>query len=276
MTALIYGWLDDSRRGPIWTIGGYIGADHRWAAFETLWPMAMANHDVPYFHMKEMADPNGVYAKWHPPQAHREERADYFAGMAKVIGQCRLVGIGSTVRQRDLDKFNAEFGQSLEPYSLAAYGCMLLAARENLEGMTIELVFDHVEKASSKLAKAKEYAVSDIVYDPDVCKNVVAKPLSKELTWREIPALQAADLYAWELRKNHEFIGDWFELEDKPDDWDERTDHLGKWLDAKFGDRSPIIRRSASALVTGNEIYHLVWDYKNLVDSHISRGGVWA
>lgn len=27
--AIFKGWLDDSRRGQIWTVGGYLGADHR-------------------------------------------------------------------------------------------------------------------------------------------------------------------------------------------------------------------------------------------------------
>jgi hypothetical protein len=276
MAALIKGWLDDSRRGQIWAVGGYIGGDHRWENFDAFWPMALANHDVPYFHMKEIGDPHGVYAKFHPPQEHREELADFFGGLAKVIGESRLVGISSIVRQSDLDRFNREFEQSLEPYPLAAYGCMLLAARENLEGIPIELVFDNVEKVHSKLGKAREYADSDKIYEPGICDQTVTTPLSKGLTWREVPALQAADFFAWEFRKNHENVNEWFEIVDKPDDWDDRAVHLDKWLTEKFGDNSSGIRKSASALLNGNEFYTLVWDYKNLVDSHEIRGGVWA
>jgi hypothetical protein len=60
MAALIKGWLDDSRRGTIWAVGGYIGGEHRWELFDAHWPMALANHGVPYFHMKEMRDPKGA------------------------------------------------------------------------------------------------------------------------------------------------------------------------------------------------------------------------
>lgn len=276
MAALIKGWFDDSRRGLLWAVGGYIGGDHRWECFDDLWPMALANHDVPYFHMKEMRDPNGVFGKWHPPQEHKEELADFFGGPAKVIKQSRLVGIVSLVRQTDLDRFNAEFGQSLEPYPLAAYGCMLLAARENLEGMSIELIFDRVEKLPSKLAKAHDYADSDKIYEPGVCDAVTTIPLARGLSWREVPALQAADFFAWEFRKNHEKISEWFEIVDKPNDWDSRTEHLDKWLIEKFGDHTSLIRKSAAALLNGNEFYGLIWDYKNLLDSHNARGGVWA
>lgn len=58
------GWFDDTRtNGRYWSVGGYVGGALHWAEFEETWPMALANHEVPYFHMREMADPNGVYAK---------------------------------------------------------------------------------------------------------------------------------------------------------------------------------------------------------------------
>jgi hypothetical protein len=178
-----------------------------------------------------MRNADGAFGKWHPPQHHREELADFFGDLAKVIGQSRLVGICSLVRVTDLDRFNAEHNLSLEPYSLAAYGCMLLTARDN-PGMPIELVFDNVEKAHSKLATARNYADAEITYEPGICDAVVTTPLSKGLTWREVPALQAADFFAWEFRKNHENVGEWFDFIDKPDDWDERwaREHLNKGL----------------------------------------------
>jgi len=276
MAALIKGWLDDSHRGPVWAVGGYIGGEHRWEHFETYWPMALANHGVPYFHMKEMRDPSGVFSKFCPPNGHLEELADFFGGLAKVIGQSRLVGICSLVRQSDLDRFNAEYSLALEPYPLAAYGCMLLAARENLAGMSIELVFDHVEKAHSKLARAREYADSDKTYEPGICDAVVITPLPKACTWREVPALKAADFFAWEFRRHHENVSEWFDFMDKPDDWDARWDHFEKWSEQKFGGKVPPTRKSAKALLDGNEFYAMIWDYKNLRDAHEARGGAWA
>lgn len=66
MAAEIKGWLDDSRRDQYWVVGGYVGGWHRWEEFETYWPMALANHEVPYFHMREMNDLKGPFGKWHP------------------------------------------------------------------------------------------------------------------------------------------------------------------------------------------------------------------
>jgi len=78
MTALTKGWMDDTRRGPVWAVGGYVGGEHRWEYFDNYWPIALANHDLPYFHMKEMRDPNGIFGKWCPPEDHREELANFF------------------------------------------------------------------------------------------------------------------------------------------------------------------------------------------------------
>jgi len=74
LMAILKGWFDNSQTtGKVWAIGRYIGAEHRWAEFDRLWPLTLANHGVPYFHMKEMGKPRGVYSKWQPPQEHQGE-----------------------------------------------------------------------------------------------------------------------------------------------------------------------------------------------------------
>jgi hypothetical protein len=95
--------MDDSRRGEVWTVGCYVGGLHRCEHFDAYWPMALANHDVPYFHMREIANPAGVFGKWHPHNEHRSELADFFGGLATVIRQSCLVGICSVVRLNDLE-----------------------------------------------------------------------------------------------------------------------------------------------------------------------------
>ncbi len=221
-------------------------------------------------------NPKGVFGKWHPHSEHRSELADFFGGLATVIRQSCLVGICSVVRVDDLERFNAEHGTDLEPYPLAAYGCMLLTARDNLTGMPIELVFDHVEKVDSRLAKARTYAAADKVYEPGICDATTVTSLPKTITWRDVPALQAADFFAWEYRKNHENVSEWFEFMEKPEDWDDRWAHFEQWSLQKFGSKIPTTRKSATALIDGNEFYGIIWDYKNLCDAHRTRGGAWS
>jgi hypothetical protein len=69
--------------------------------------------------------PNGII-----PGEHQEAIAAFMADLTSVVRRNSLAAICSLVRQSDLDRFNAEHGVSLEPYPLAAYGCMVLAARQ--------------------------------------------------------------------------------------------------------------------------------------------------
>lgn len=273
--AIFNGWIDDSLRGNVWAVGGYVGAEHRWEMFNTMWPMALANHDVPYFHMREMAKPKGVFAKWHPPQDHRAELADFFGGLAKVVSDSCLVGVLSLVRLKDLERFNKEYRLGLEPYPLAAYGCMLMAARDN-PGMSTELVFDHCEGIGSKLAAARAYASSDTYNEGDF-STLISTPLPDDLTFKDVPALQAADFFAWEYRKNHENVSEWFDLSDKPADWDDQWAHFEKWYAAQgLGDKVRVLRKSAAALLEGNEFYPLIWDYRRICEANELRRGIWS
>jgi hypothetical protein len=265
--AVVKGWFDDSRRDGICAVGGYAGADHRWEHFENKWPIVLEKHGVPYFHMKETRRPNGVYAKWLPVQDHRDKWDAFLGDLANVISESRLVFFGSIVRNSHLDRFNQENALTLEPYSLAAYGCMMMVAREHNE--TSELFFDHLEKVSSKLAKARDYAESD-AYAEDF-ERMVTTALPKGVTFRELLAMQAADFMTWEFRKNHERIGEWFDIPNKPNEDDARWEHMEQWL----ATASPP-RKSAAALVEGNQIAPIIWDYDRLCEAHRLRGGVWS
>jgi hypothetical protein len=273
--ALIKGYFDDSQTtGRFWALGGYTGGAHHWERFEELWPPALAAYDVPYFHMKEMGDPNGVYAKWHPPQKHEAERGAFLNGLAAAITGSGLRPFSAMVRIDDLNRFNREKGLEIQPYPLAAYTCMLLVGRDH-PGIPCELIFDHLEKVSSKLATAREYADSDRYYAGTFDK-IVAVPLPKEITFREVPALQAADFSVWEYRKHHLNINDWYELE-RPRDLDEASEHLKQWSLSRFGREQPPVRKSAVALLENVESYEaIVWDYDHLCTAHDLRGGVWA
>jgi hypothetical protein len=66
--AMLKGYADDSRpNNRIWAVGGYAGHDLQWEKFEADWPKMLAKHGVPYFHMREMGDPNGVYCSASAP-----------------------------------------------------------------------------------------------------------------------------------------------------------------------------------------------------------------
>ncbi len=275
---LAKGYFDDSQTtGEFWGIGGYVGSALHWEAFDTYWPMALANHTVPYFHMREMGDPKGAFAKWHPPQEHEAERSAFFSDLTTVINQSGLTGFNCLVRMKDLTRLNKEYGLDLQPYPLAAYGCMLLVGKDYI-GKPTQLIFDHVEKVESKLATARAYADSNKYYGPDgVFDNVAVMGLPKNQTSKQVPALQAADFWAWEYRKSHSKLDEWWCLENRPQEWgDEQWEHMEKWFIGKYGSWEDGTRKSLQALLTRSNFRCMIWSYQELSDAHRARGGAWA
>jgi hypothetical protein len=218
LVPLITGNFDDSQSsGAVWVVAGYAGYANQWDHFETLWNAALKKHDVPYFHMREMAEPDGAFKKWLPPEEHQSEVAVFFVDLADAIRRSGLRIVSSAVWLRDLNLFNQENGLKLEAYPLAAYSCWVQIAQHYDQSATT--VFDNVEKIDDKLRKARIIADSDIrCYPGSVCDQIAAVPLQKRLTTRDVPAMQAADFVAWEIRKALFKMKPWVETSDRPVD----------------------------------------------------------
>ncbi len=268
-------YADDSKPNDrVWVLAGYMGHDYQWEDFERAWQEMLDRHDVPYFHMKEMAKPKGVYAKWYPPQEHEGERRAFFKDLTSVINDCYLRPFCSIVRMDDLERFNSEAGTKLEPYPLAAYGCMAVLAKE-FEDIPVEIVFDHLDRVYSKLDKAFDYAKNDAYY-PHIAKRIIPIPLPESITWREVKPLQAADFLAHEMQKQHLRLDDWFAIPDKPIGQIERSAHMDNWALSKYGSIRPPARKTLDCLVdNGAPPSVIIWTYENLWQAHHCRGGVW-
>jgi hypothetical protein len=115
--------------------------------------------------------------------------------------------VSSAVWISDLNRFNAETGLAIRPYPLAAYACMSQIAIK-YGNLPVTAVFDRIEKVESKLATARSYADNDRIF-PGLCYYVATGTLPKPLTSRDVPALQAADFIAWEVRKAHFRMKEW-------------------------------------------------------------------
>jgi hypothetical protein len=193
LAAVINGYFDDSQSpGDIWVVAGFVGYINQWEHLERLWTAVLVAHDVPYFHMREMADPTGAFAKWHPPEDHYDEVAAFFRDLVGAIGKCNLQKFSSAVWLKDLERFNREKGLSLEPYPLAAYACTsYIGAR--YPKLPVTAFFDRVEKIESKLNTARAYVDSDQKLWPGLCDFVTTVPFAKGLTSRTVPAMQPAD-----------------------------------------------------------------------------------
>ena len=230
---------------------------------------------VPYYHGKEIMDPKGPYKKWHPLSEHQDKLDALMADLIKIIGQSGLRGFMSIVRIPDLDHFNAEKGLRLEPYPMAAYGCMLAISQEySFEPM--EQFFDHVEKVDLKLAAARVYADTDEHYRDENLGRILLNPLAEYYNFKRVVELQAADFIAGDFRKNHLVVDEWFQIDGKPEDQDERHVHFEEWALQKFGTRTPALRKSLEVAIYRTTHVPFVWDYDRLCEAHRVRGEKWA
>jgi hypothetical protein len=132
------------------------------------------------------------------------------------------------------------------------------------------------QQVGSKLKTASEYAKSDHYYG-DIFNKIALISLPKGQSFREVLPLQAADFFIWELRKNHLNLDEWFVLDGKPADSDERWRHLQEWSFRRFGSENGKPRKSLAAIVersappTG-----IIWDYDRICETHRLRSGIWS
>jgi hypothetical protein len=273
--AVMTGYFDDSRTdGEVLTVAGFVGDERQWDQFERTWSPLLERHGVPYFHMREIPNKSGPFAKWLPPQDHAEEHLAFFTDIVETIGACRFGAFGAIVRTRDLDQFNADKGLSLDPYSLAVYACLLQISKVYPDQF-VTMIFDSIEQVHSRLKKAEDYAQSDASH-PEAADYVQLMPLPRKATWRNVKALQAADFLVWEIRKHHTQQKEWWELPDRPSDWQDRFEHYQEWSKKKHGTRLPPPRKSLGALAMRQPLNGMVFDYRGLSLAHDARGGIWS
>jgi hypothetical protein len=273
---MISGNFDDSQAtGDLWVVAGYLGYANQWDYFEELWGAALRKHDVPYFHMREMSKPSGAFAKWLPPEQHQPEVIAFFTELVSAIRKSGLHMVSSAVWISDLERFNSETSLALQPYPLAAYACMSLAAAR-YDNLPVTAIFDRVEKVDSKLITARSYADSDRHIFPKICDYVATTPLQKPFTSRDVPALQAADFMAWELRKAHLNMKIWQQLPDRPrGDRFAQWDYYLEWTRQTTGE-NPVLRKSLDALISKMPVNSVVWDQQQLHTTNDARRGIWV
>lgn len=277
MPALLAAYFDDSQIDRrLWIVAGFAGYANQWEFFERLWAGVLAIHGVPYFHMREMANRNGAFAKWHPPEQHEAEVTAYLGDAVRAIRDPYLQMFGAVVHIADLERFNAENGTRLDPYALAASAC-LSQLGASFPNQPVTATFDRVENIDDRLVTARDYAESGV--GADTARRVAAVALESGLTSRSVAPLQAADLAVWEGRRAF--------LSAEPSQAtpaqrpqktrDQQWEEFRVWSRMNQGREYPLQRKSLEALIDhGMPLNLVVWDHHRLSQAHEARGGIWS
>lgn len=214
---VLKGYFDDSgdeedRQHKACSLSGYIGTFDDWANFEKEWQKVLNDFEVPYLHMKEYAHFRGPFDKY---KNNHIKRKNLLISLITVIRESNLLGISSSIRLKGLYRLNNERNIQIEAYPLNLYINMM---RICFKFKTpIHLTLDKTNRVNDKIRIARNYAQTDLIY-PNCDKQIMILPLNSCLTFREVLPLQAADLLAWECRKDAVVKDEWIQERPNRDD----------------------------------------------------------
>lgn len=175
---------------------GWLAEREAWKEFEADWKAMLARFDVPYFHMKEVAQFRGPFAKWY---ANRAERDEFIKEAARLIRETVEMGVLVVVRYDAWRSLNLRYDlekQWRSPYVLASRFCIARAnAWVREQGYTERDVQYFFEDGGPDMPGLVALAKRDALQIP-----AFRSGRDTELEYGLIP-LQAADFLAYEVRK---------------------------------------------------------------------------
>jgi len=178
-------------------LAGWVATADQWQYFEENWKKTLKDHEVPYLHMKEFAPRIGPFEKY---QKDEDGRIALLQSLIKVMGEAQLEGVASIVKMADIKYFNDRHHNDINSYAFNLHTCLNIIS-DRWPDTIVEMWLDRTNKLGSKIKKANIYCKSDEYYG-DYNNKVTPLPIPKGLTFKDIVPIQAADLLAWELRKD--------------------------------------------------------------------------
>jgi hypothetical protein len=205
--------IDDSgnsTNSPVFVLGGFIAAADSWAAFSAEWKAALdAPPALEYFKMKEAAR---LKDQFHPRKGWTDDLRDQrIKRFAEIIQKYALLRVSVAIKNSDFKKYIRSIpavnrGLARDTPYITMLGLLMIrvaCARESHELVEpVDFIFDEQQGVEEELAR----------FWPDV-KRRSEKHINKFIrdSFQHMPLfrdeksflpLQAADLYAWQVRRN--------------------------------------------------------------------------
>jgi Protein of unknown function (DUF3800) len=183
-------------------MGGLLAPASKWETFESKWKRALREFDIPYFHMKEFAHSTDVFEDWKGREIIRRK---LFGKLIKAMESAYPIPVGATVPK---DIYAATYNQypgfpKDEPYRHTLDLCV--AGVIGLRGAMGSL--DESEKVAVVFSQHQEFRNHVLRYYEKITKELdpfrIISPVSFA-DMRDLVPLQAADIVAYELKKEHE------------------------------------------------------------------------
>jgi hypothetical protein len=199
---VLQAYSDDSGNNadsPVFVLAGFIARAEKWIEFEKRWAEALSGPpSIAYFKMKECAALRGQFGGW--GNAARDER---LASLVRIIKETALASIFALVRRADFTKHLGQLrGAGFKtPYPLVYYSLMSVTLRclrdNSLISEKIDFIFDEQLRLSDTVQSIYTRVLAAM---PDSMRSRIGgRPIHG--SDRKFLPLQAADLFAWHIRR---------------------------------------------------------------------------
>jgi hypothetical protein len=207
-------YIDDSGsdgKGPIFVLGGFVAPVGRWLAFSDEWKAALTQPPaLEYFKMKEAArlrDQFDPRKGWTPDL--RDRRINDLSDIIHKYASFRLSGM---IRHRDFNNYiksvpAPERGLVTDTPYVFLFMLMNIAiayaSEEHRIAEPVDFICDNQEGMEEEIAHY--WAMNGSLWEGNLyrpARELVFKTLPIFRNDREFLPLQAADLYAWQMRRS--------------------------------------------------------------------------
>ena len=205
---VLQGFVDDSASDVgdrrIFLVAVINGAE-QWAAFADEWHRELQKDSLAYFKMAEANSLRGQFAGW-----TRDRRDAKVLALARIIERHHPWFTFCSVSRKEYDEILAPVApQGLKtPYYTCFWGVMKTTARYHqslgIEDVPpVDFIFDDQGGLGDDAALFYRWAKES--EDPETQRLLGSTPIFRDD--KTMPPLQAADMLAWHIRKDHETGG---------------------------------------------------------------------
>lgn len=192
------GFLDESGHSSateFFSLAAFVAEDADWAAFDRLWQEALRDTQAPYLHMRDFAHRVGAFQGW-----TEEQRRALLGRCVKAVNSIPAVAVGAAVSIADFNALDCEPRLALrDPF----FCCF----QEVVRGVALNALFEPADvRVHMVFSQQDEFGASARQLWSVMAETTDVRHQMGSLEFanmREVPALQAADLLAYELRHHY-------------------------------------------------------------------------
>lgn len=191
----LIGFLDESGHSSateFLALAAFVAEDSSWARFDERWRSALGRHGAPHLHMREFAHRVQAFKGW-----AEDRRRALLAECVAAINSIRAIGVGAATSVAEFRKLDRE-GQSRlqDPF----FCCF----QEVVRGIALNAEFEAQDyKTHMVFSQQDEFRPKATKLWDAMTRYINVRDRMGALEFRDmraVPALQAADLLAYELR----------------------------------------------------------------------------